>query len=165
MPTVVVASSEEIASLAEARAYYHAKLARSHSIACGSATVEIVFERDATHLFSEDAKDINAVPDHLLVTRNIGGGKREVRKFSLERARLMDSVLPAISRFTHCTSGVGPPSRSTRLIHGQRLPCGRYMCVALRPGPGPAWTCQTAFPVVEAKYAEKCRARRVKFPP
>src|SRR5687768_1085026 len=109
MDSIVASSSELISNLAEAREYYRVKLARSHSIDCRNSSVQIVFEHDGTHLFSVEVTDINAIPAAELVTRNIGGGKRECRQFSLERARLMDKVLAAISQVTCCYAGLGAP--------------------------------------------------------
>ena len=164
MDLALVTASEAIATLAEARAYYLGKLAMAHKITCRNAEVTIVFEREGTHLFSEEVPDFNAIPNEMLVTRNIGGGRREVRQFCIDRARLMDRVLPAISAFTHCTRGQGAPSRSPRLMTGPRLACGRYMRVILRPGPDTAWTCLTAFPIDEMAYRECCRASPTRFP-
>jgi hypothetical protein len=164
MGSAVVATSGDISTLAEAREYYRAKLARSHSIQCRDVTVEIVFDHDGTHLFSVEVDDIEAIPDSELVTRNIGGGKRECRQFSVERARMMDKVLPVISQFTCCYAGFGPPSRRNLVLHGYRLDCGRYMRVVLRPGPGRAWTCLSAFAVTEVAYIEARRAQPAKFP-
>jgi hypothetical protein len=161
----VVDASELIETLAEARFYYASKLARTHTVTCKETRIDIVLEQDGTHLFSVEVEDINAIPADQLVTRNIGGGKREVRQFSLERARLMDKVLPAISDFTVCTSGKGAPSREPRIVHGPRLPCGRYMRVVLRPGPGTAWTCLSAFAIEEAVYRQAFNSKRAKFPP
>jgi hypothetical protein len=157
-------SSELISSLTEAREYYRVKLARSHSITCGEATVTVVFEPDGTHLYSVEVEDFNAIPDDQVVTRNVGRGKREVRQFSLDRARLMDQVLPSVSNFIWCISSYGPPSRSPRLLHGPKMACGRYMRVVLSPGPRTAWTCLSAYPIDAGTFDQARRSKPARFP-
>ena len=163
--TVAVASSDLITTLAEARAYYQSKLAGSHTITCRGQSVDIVFEADGTHLFSVKVDDIYAIPDAELVTRNVGGGKRECRQFSDDRARLMDCVLPAISLCTRCVIDKGPPSRANRKVFGQKMSCGRVMCVVLRLGAGKSLICITAYPVDQEAYRKASWQRPGKFPP
>jgi hypothetical protein len=159
-----IATSASITCVADAERYYAQKLARSHQVTCRGVRVDVVFEAGGTHLYSEDVEDINSIPQALVVTRNIGGGRREVRQFCLERAVLMDAVLPALSNWTLCTLGMGAPSRAPKLVYGPRLPCGNHVCVVLRPGPRRAWTCLTAYPVREDDYRSKFAGRRVGFP-
>lgn len=155
-----VERSEFISSLAEARAFYSEKLARSHEITRYDRRVVIVFEREATHLFSTEPKT-SPIPEEELVLRRLGGERVEVRQFSLERARLMDHVLPALSNFTVSTSA----QRGNRLVYGPRLPDGRYLRVALRPGPLDAWTCVSAYPVSEYLWRDARRSKAARFPP
>ena len=112
-----------------------------------------------------DSFDYEHVIADLLVTRNLGGGRREARRFCLDRARHMDKVLPAVSGFTVSIVGQGQKGRENKVVHGPKLDCGRYMRVVLRPGPGTAWTCVSAFPITEFSYWEAMRSRRAKFPP
>ena len=153
----VVASAQLIETEEQARAYYRAKLAGAHKIQCYGRDVTIVFEADATHLFSEDGPGT--------VTRRLGGGRNETRAFNVERARMMDLVLPAISKYSVSIPGQGPRGREKKLLHSQVLPDGRYLRVVLRPGPGTSHTCVSAYPVERSKWLEAFRCVRAKFPP
>jgi hypothetical protein len=162
-PSVVI-RSELIETADEARAYYAARLAGSHDIGCCGQTVTIVFERDATHLYSTEMKGTPCEPE-LVVRRTIPGGRVEQRKFSVARARLMDHVLRAVSLYTVSIPGTGQRGHEKRMLHGPRLGGGDYLRVVLRPGPGAAWTCVSAYPVNVNVWREACRSRRAKFPP
>jgi len=154
-----------ITTLAEAVAYYHANLALAHDITCRGRPVRIVFERDATHLYSVSVDDWTSIPAHLRVIRTIGRGKQETREFSLERAQLMDRVLPAISNFTFSIPGTGHKGQQNRMLHGPALPSGHHMRVVLRPGPGEAWTCVSAYRVTSDVWLACRRSKQAKFPP
>lgn len=158
---MAVDRSELITCLAEAREYYAERLARSHQITRSDRRVDIVFEAGATHLFSESEENASAIPAEERVERSLGGGKTEVRRFSLERARLMDRVLPALSNFIVSTSG----QNGNRLVHGPALPDGRHMRVALRFGPGAAMTCLSAYPVSKHLVADARNSKPARFPP
>lgn len=167
--------STRIASLAEARAYYAEHLAGGRRVTCHGQRVEVVFERDGTHLFSigppTDATDeereafIANIPEEERVERRLPNGKVEVRRFELRRARLMDRILPAVSCFTVSVPGTGRAGHEKRMLHGPRLPEGDYMRVVLRPGPGSAFTCTSAYPVPERVWLSMVKAKRAKFPP
>ncbi len=162
----ITISSDRIETPEEARAYYRAKLARSHLVAFRDEPVTIVFERDATHLYSTEVADRNSLPEALRVERLIPGARwPEIRQFSLERARLMDHVLPALSLFTVAIPGTGASGHEKRMLYGPRLSSGDYMRVVLRPGPGTAWTCVSAYTVSVEKWLDARRAKRAKFPP
>ena len=152
-----------IATAAEAREYYETKLARAHSITCHGNPVTVVFEKDATHFYSEDPKGSIGPED--IVTRTFPGGRCELRQFSLKRARLMDEVLRAVSGFTVSVPGTGRQGHENRMLHGSRLPSGEYMRVVLRKGPGTAWTCVSAYAVSHDLWLQMRRAKRAKFPP
>ena len=77
----------------------------------------------------------------------------------------MDEVLRAIATFTVSVPGTGRQGSENPTLHGQRLASGEYMRVVLRPGPGTAWTCVSAYPVAARVWLEMCRAKRAKFPP
>lgn len=153
-------SAELIKSPAEAVAFYETHLARAHEITSHARTVTIVFESGATHLFSEDPKG-SPFPDEERVERVIPGGRIEVRRFNVARARLMGHVLPALSSFTVSTSALD----GKRLVYGPNLGDGRYMRVVLRPGPGSAYTCVSAYPVEEWAWKNARRDKAAKFPP
>lgn len=154
--------SELITSLAEAREYYARKLVGAHKVECHGRPVTIVFERGATHLFSDES----GVASAERVERALGGGKMEVRAFSVARARLMDSVLPAICGYTVSLPGTAPTrGREKRMLHGPRLPDGRYLRVVLRPGPGDGFTCVSAYPIQQRVWLDARRAKTAKFPP
>lgn len=97
----------------------------------------------------------------VVVSQQVGPGQFEVRLFSLKRARLLDSILPAISLFTVSTVG----QRGHKLLHGPRLPNGEYMRVVLRKGPKTAWTCVSAYSVNHRDYMKAYNSRRARFPP
>ena len=159
-----VARSELITCLDEARDYYRSNLSGVRRVTCCGHRIEIVFPFEATHLYSVELK--GDLPDGAaLVTQPISNGKFEARMFRLERARLMDFVLPAISKFTVSIPGYGQHGREKRVLHGPKLPSGEYMRVILRPGPGIAWTCVSAFPVNHSAWMDAYRAKRAKFPP
>lgn len=161
-----VERSELITTLAEAREYYAAKLAGTHRIDCHGREVTIVFERAATHTYSLEPLDSKDIASSDRVERRIPGRDVEVRRFSVERARVMDRILPAVSQFTVSTPGTATTTgREKRMLHGARLPNGQYMRVVLRPGPGDAFTCVSAYPVEERVWREATRSKRAKFPP
>ncbi|MBI4699843.1 MAG: hypothetical protein HY744_01530 [Deltaproteobacteria bacterium] len=153
--------SEQIATLGDAQAYYRAKLVGAHKITCHGRAVTIIFEAHATHLFSVEADDAAALPEQDRVPNGRGG----VRRFSVDRARLMDRVLPAVSSYTVSVPGTGPRGREKRMLHGARLSSGMYLRVVLRPGPGDAFTCASAYPVTEAVWRAMMAAKRARFPP
>ncbi|MEI8255416.1 MAG: hypothetical protein WCJ30_07045 [Deltaproteobacteria bacterium] len=153
--------SQLITTVNEARAYYAERLAGAHKIQSAGRDVTIVFERGATHLYSVE---VTALPV-VAVTRRLGVGRIEAREFSLERARLMDEVLRAVSLYTVSVPGTGGRGRENRMVHGRRLASGQYLRVVLRPGPGDAWTCVSAYPVTEATWMQARRAKSARFPP
>ena len=168
--------STQIETLAEARAYYAEHLAGRRRVTCYGKSVEVVFEKDGTHLFSvgppTNATDeerevfINSIPGGHRVERRLAKGRLEVRRFDLHRAQLMGRILPAISCFTVSVPGTGRAGHEKRMLHGPRLDDGRYMRVVLRPGPGNGmFTCTSAYPVAERVWLEMGRAKRAKFPP
>lgn len=162
----VVSASELIETPEQARSYYRAKLERKHAIAAGGEPISIVFERGATHLYSEKVPDPDTIQVDQRVTRIISGSRREeVREFNLGRARLMDQILPAISLFTVATPGTGSDGREKCLIYGPQLPSKDYLRVVLRPGPGTACTCVSAYTVNVEIWLAARREKRAKFPP
>lgn len=161
----VVLRSELIETLDEARAYYRERLVGAHTIGCHGRRVTIVFEPDATHLYSDDPGNV-PVDLALQVARAIGRGRKEIRRFNLARAHLMDRVLPAITSYTVSVPGTSTArGREKRMLHGPPLPDGQYMRVVLRPGPGEAFTCVSAYPVTVDVWRAAFRAKRAKFPP
>ena len=162
-------SPSTIETVKDAQAFFSFCLAGSHKITCYGRAVTIVFESDATHLFSEAPEDPNAIPAEERVERRIPAGKRprvEVRQFSRDRARLMGEILHAISRFTvSVPSSGGPPGRQKRVLYGPQLPDGRWLRVVLRPGPETAFTCVSAYPVERHEWLAARRQPRAKFPP
>jgi hypothetical protein len=163
---VAVEESALIESLDEARAYYAERLVGAHKITCYKRPVTIVFERDATHLFSVDPKGA-PIPDRHRVERRIPPRRIEVRSFCVERARLMDHVLRAVSLFTVAVPEAGGRGGfQKRVLYGPALtPSSDRMRVVLRPGPGTAWTCVSAYPVSAQQWFAASRLKRAKFPP
>jgi hypothetical protein len=133
-------------------------------VTCCGQRIEIVFPFDAVHVYSEAAPE-PLVPGTIVVSQQVRPGRFEIRQFSLKRARLIDHVLPAISLFTVSIEGQGAKGRENKVLHGPQLPAGGHMRVVLRPGPGKAWTCVSAFPIDENAWLEAMRSKRAKFPP
>lgn len=161
----VVLKSAFIDTVEEAQAYYRQYLAASvKPVMCYGHEVRIRFERENTHPYSEDLTPENAHEPQ--VQRKLGPGRFEVRAFSLERARLLDDILPAIAQHTGVIFERSPQERKRRL-HGRRLPDNQYLRVILRPE-GESdfdWICVTAFPVPHRKWMEDQRSPKTKFPP
>lgn len=157
------ALSAFIATLEEARDYYQRKLGRAHAINCHGKRVTIVFEPAGTHLYSVDAKGAPIPPD-LLVSRWLSPTRTDKRKFDLPRAQLMDEVLKAVEHYTVSVPGTGAYAGANRMLHGLPLPGGRHMRVVLRPGPGTAFTCVSAYTVDAGTHAAMRRAKRARFP-
>lgn len=165
MASYIVIRSEFIETAEEARDYYRARLAGPHHITSDGRPVTIVFEHDATHLYSTEIKDpASPLPR---VTRRIGPGKVDEREFNLERARLMDKVLPAIAEYTVSVPAAGGRAGAEKsLLYGRVIPgSARYMRVVLRPGPRDAMTCVSAYPVDEVEWLKARRLKRARFPP
>jgi len=164
MTSYVVIRSEYIATAEEARDYYRAKLAGLHTITSDGRPVTIVFEHDATHLYSTEIKDPASPLER--VTRRIGPGKVDVREFNVARARLMDKILPAIAGYTVCVPAAGGRAGAEKsLLNGRALPGGGCMRVVLRPGPRDALTCVSAYPVDQVEWMNARRLKRARFPP
>jgi hypothetical protein len=72
---------------------------------------------------------------------------------------------PPALLFTASVPGTGQGGHEKRMLHGPALPDGRYMRVVLRPGPGDAFTCISAYPVSRDAWLEIRRSKRAKFPP
>lgn len=163
MANYTVTKSRYISSLEEARDYYQRKLARAHRVDCHGRGVTVVFEQAATHLFSVEA--VGKVSPELRVRRWLSPTKFEDRKFDLERARSMDDVLIAITHFTVSVPGTANSGHEKRLLHGPRLQTGNHLRVVLRPGPGDAFTCVSAYEISHDKWMEMRRSKAAKFPP
>lgn len=163
MGDYIVWRSELINSAEEARRYYQERLAGLHRVTCRGRLLTLFFERAAVHIFSVDFSEIPA-PLITVVTRKISETIVEERAFSADRARLMDQIIPAVCNFTFSLPGSLDASRN-RLLHGPRLPDGRYLRVVLRPGSRGMWTCVTAYPIDSRKWMELRGARTAKFPP
>ena len=158
-----VSRSSDINTLEQARQYYLARLAGQHNLECKGRPVTVHFERGATHLFSEKIKGTPLGAQ--IVRRRISPWKTEEREFSLDRARLMDHVIPTIRNYTVSISGTGAHGREKIMLHGSQLPDGRYMRVVLRPGPGSDLTCVSAYAVSLASWQQAHGSKRAKFPP
>ena len=158
--------SELITTLEEARAYYQARLVGIRQIAVKGRPVYIVFERSITHLYSEEVATFEGVPPAEKVLRNLPGGHVERRRFSLERARCLDRVLPTLSNYCKSIKGTGARGRENRLVFGWPTADGRAMCVALAPWRGEPmkWTCVSAYLVSAQKLAEVRRLQPSAFP-
>jgi hypothetical protein len=168
---VPVERSELITCLAEAREYYAQALAGARTVTVqrsgSSQRVTILFEADGTHAYSIGIKPGEPTPSvPALVERRIPTGQGrfrvEARRFSLERARLLDEVLRAISLFTVAVPEAGGHQKS--IVYGPALASGERMRVVLRPGPGDARTCVSAYPVSQQEWLAASRLKRARFP-
>jgi len=125
--------------------------------------VTLFFERAANHVYTVAAD--KASPDATLIKRVIGNGRFDERAFSLDRARLMDHIIPAVRYFTFSIPGTSVENRENRLLHGPQLQDGRYLRVALSPGPRGSWYCKSAYPIEAEEWRRLRSAKTAKFPP
>jgi len=166
-----VRCSELIETLKQAQELYSNDLAGARTITCSGKRVTIVFERDATHVYSVswNGVDVLGVDERAERLIPIGRGKTriEVRRFNLERACLMSYILPAISNFTvSVPESGGHAGHQKRVLYGPSLPHSNdHMRVVLRNGPGDALTCVSAYPVSREEWLKACKLKRAKFPP
>lgn len=133
-----------------------------HRVSCRGREVTLFFEHAAIHVYTEEYQTPSGLT---IVRRRISPEVVEERAFSIDRARLMDHIIPAVRYFTFSLPGTGPENRENRLLHGPRLPDGRYLRVVLSPGPRDTWYCKSAYPIDAAKWMELRGARTAKFPP
>jgi len=157
-----VASADLITCVAEARDYYRVNLGGLRRITCCGKRIDVIFPVEVVHIYSEKGV---AGPGVEICTQQIGIAQSDVRVFSLKRARLMDCILPAISKYTVSIFGQGPKGKQNKVLHGPRLPTGEYMRVVLKPSRNKTWVCVSAFPVDAATYRQAWNASRAKFPP
>ena len=162
MGDYVVIRADLIQTEREARRYYENRLAGFHTLSCHGRTATVYFAKAGNHVYTEEW---TVEPQDKVIRRRIGPDAFDERVFCLDRARLMDSVLPAIRYFTFSIPGEGRDRARNRLLHGPRLKDGRYLCVVLGPGPDGSWLCKTAYPITAGKWAVLRRAKTVKFPP
>lgn len=160
----VVWRADIITTAEEARRYYQERLAGLHRVMCRGREINLFFERGATHVFSVDFSEMPA-PEIVVVRRRLSQVVTEERAFSLDRARLMDRIVPAVCNFTFSLPGTSATTQHHRLLHGPQLPDGRYLRVVLRPGSRDMWNCVTAYPIESAKWMVLRGARTAKFPP
>jgi hypothetical protein len=79
-------SSATIATLEEARAFYASELAGARTVTCHGKRVTLVFEKDATHVYSVKLPVESEVQTSDRVERRLPRGTRvdvEVRQFAL----------------------------------------------------------------------------------
>jgi len=162
VPDYVVIRSELVADGREARRYYEERLAGMHVVSCHGRNVTLFFERAANHVYTKKPLPGNTEP---LIKRRLAANRFEERIFCLDRARLMDQIIPSVCSFTFSLPGTSAANRSNRLLHGPRLRDGRYLRVVLSPGPRGSWYCKSAYPIDPRLWMELRRARTVKFPP
>ena len=135
-----------------------------HRVMCHGREVTLFFEHAVNHAFTEEYDPmVHAAAD--IIRRRIGPSQYDDRVFSLDRARLMDHIIPAVKYYSFTIPGTGPSNRNNRLVHGPRLPDGRYLRVALSPGPRGSWYCKSAYPIEAAKWMALRGAKTAKFPP
>jgi hypothetical protein len=157
----VVIRSELIENSREARRYYEERLAGLHVVKCHGREVALFFESAANHVYTEERRrDVNAVA----LVRRLKSGDTETRYFCMDRALLMDQIIPAVQNFTFSIPGTASTNRENRLLHGPRLRDGRYLRVALSPGPRGTWHCKSAYPIEADKWMSLRGAKTAKFP-
>jgi hypothetical protein len=163
----VVIRSAFIDTPEEARRYYQERIVGATAmrrILCHGREVVVYFDHAGTHAFTKGFT--GPIPaGAVLVRRRIALDKYDDRAFDVDRARLMDYIIPAIQNFTFSIPGTSPEERENRLLHGPRLPDGRYLRVALSPGPRKAWYFKSAYPIEAVAWRKWRTAKTVKFPP
>ncbi len=162
MRDYVVIRSGLILDAREARRYYEERFRGLHVVECHGRQACIFFDSAANHVYTREP---TGRPDEQIIERRIGPGRFDNRVFCLDRAHLMDDILPALRYYTFTIPGTGLDTAHNRLVHGPRLPDGRYMRVALGPGPRSTWLVKSAYPIEARLWLELRRAKTVKFPP
>jgi hypothetical protein len=167
----MTSESAEIETPAQALEFYAVNLAGARKITCRGEAITVVFERDATHVYTEGVDDTSKIDPALIIRRDVPAGRGrmrpDIRVFSPGRARLMNQILPAISLYAVSVPEAGgrPGHQKTVLYGPPLLGGGSRLRVVLRPGPGDAFTCVSAYPVSESAFLNACRLKRAKFPP
>jgi hypothetical protein len=144
----------------DARAYYAFRLVGEHPVSVGGVSLVVRFNREETHLFTDTR---NPCPPGDVVRRL--GVSGEVRCFAVERARLLDLILPTIKApvvalRANIPGGVmllGPPDPAS----------ARRLCVVVAPAsrePG-IWFVRTAYPMSPRDFAAARRGRATPWPP
>jgi hypothetical protein len=159
----IVATSASIADRADAVAYFYSKIAGVRNVRVGEAEVAIRIPRDGIHVFTESPGEAPLSASER-VERTVRGGGTELRRFSLDRARLMDQIFIAIGRFTVSVGGTGVKGGENRLIHGPRLLDGRYLRVVLRPEGKLRYVVVSTYPVNEDVWRRSFLDRKARFP-
>lgn len=159
----VVIRSDLILDSREARRYYEERLAGLHVVSCHGRDVTLFFEHAMNHVYTTEP--LAGTIQVNIIRRRIRPGVFDERVLSLDRARLMDRIIPAVCYYSFSLPGTGTDNRENRLVHGQRLPDGRYLRVVLSPGPRDMWFCKSAYPIESREWLRLRGARTVKFPP
>jgi hypothetical protein len=146
----------------EARSYYQDRLAGAHEVNCRGHRIVVFFEAAANHVYTEEPWSGCKAP---LIRRRLPGGRVDERVFCLDRARLMDRIIPAIQYVAFSLPGAETGARENRLLHGPPMKDGRCVRVVLSPGPRGMWFCKSAYPLDRAKWMILRGARSAKFPP
>ena len=134
----------------DALSYYEHRLVGDHPVTLrGGIPMVVRFNREEIHLFTE--KRTPCPPD--CVTHRPGARSREVRCFSVERARMLDLVIPTIVapitalRARTGTKLFGPPEQGS----------SRRLCVVVTPGDR-VYFVRTAFPVNPTGFKNALRS-------
>lgn len=160
----VVWKSKLIVTEREARQYYQQRLGGLRIVRCAGRDVTLFFDGAANHVYTIGLPD-PAPPGAKILRHRIGPGVYDERIFSLDRALLIDQIIPAVKYFTFSLPGTGAGRNGSRLLHGPRLADGRYLRVVLAPGPrGHSWMCKSAYPIAAALWMTLRKAKTAKFP-
>ena len=150
-----------ISTVDDARSYYAHKLVGERTIVVGGIGLQIVFNREEIHLFTEAMKAGEMCPPTHVVPRP--GSSSEVRKFNLERAHMLDDVLRTLTSAAviHKAKHGGG-----RMVYGPADPKARRQCVVVAPGNSGVWFVRTAYPVSGMDFAQARRyGRSARWPP
>lgn len=156
----VVIRSEVINTREEARVYYDERLSGAHPLVCYGKRVSVYFPLGYTHFYSQEPAGA-PLDAAAIIQQRVRGGATETRMFSLQRARLMDKIVPAVVSHAFTIPG----RHRNRAVYGPRLSSGEYMCVVVRPTEQPEnWTAVSAYPVDAAAWRTARAAKNAKFP-
>lgn len=105
MSDYVVWRSDIIESLREARRYYEERLAGMHVVKCHGRETTLFFQSDTNHTYTEEPpEDRDGVS---IIKTRLKGGVIEERVFCLDRACLLDRVIPAVALHSYAMKGEG----------------------------------------------------------
>jgi hypothetical protein len=143
----------------DALSYYAHKLVGDHHVTpLGGVPIVVRFNLEEIHLFTDER---TPCPPECVVHRP-GVRAREVRCFSVERARRMDLILPTVEAPVTALRARKP---GATMLFGPPDPSSTYrLCVVVAPG-ARVYFVRTAYPVDPTSYRNALKSPRAPWPP